>query len=184
MASNIEVRHVLPDDLPQISALHALVFGPGRFTRTAYRIREGTPDISPFCLKAVDDTGALIAVIRFTPVTVGGKAGALLLGPLAVEPVWAGKGFGRRLIADGMALAKDAGVELVVLVGDAPYYERFGFVRSAPDTIKLPGPVDPARLLIAELVPGAGTAFRGMVAGIREPMALSQATSRMPVAAK
>ena len=164
MAVDIEIRHVQPLDLPQISALHARVFGPGRFTRTAYRIREGTPDISDFCLKAVLD-GRMVAAIRFTAVTVGGKSGALLLGPLAVEPEHAGKGYGRRLIADGLELARTAGVQLVLLVGDPPYYERFGFVRVTPGQITLPGPVDPARILGAALQPGALAEFRGLIAG-------------------
>ncbi|MCL4765967.1 MAG: N-acetyltransferase [Hyphomicrobiaceae bacterium] len=162
MASDIVIRHVLPEDLPQVSALHARVFGPGRFTRTAYRIREGTPPVSPFCRKALLD-GRLAAAIRFTPVAIGGESGALLLGPLAVEPQWAGKGYGRRLIAEGMAQAKADGVRLVVLVGDEPYYGRFGFSQVAPGRIRLPGPVDPARVLAAELAPDALFQLSGLV---------------------
>jgi len=164
MASDISIRHVLPEDLPQISALHARVFGPGRFARTAYRIREGTPLISPYCRKALLD-GKLIAAIRYTSVAIGSERGALLLGPLAVEPQFAGKGYGRRLIGETLSEAKSSGIRLVILVGDEPYYGRFGFIRVPPGQIRLPGPVDPARLLAAELAPGALAQFGGLVSG-------------------
>lgn len=167
MASNVVVRQVLPEDLPQISALHARVFGPGCYTRTAYRIREGTPPISRFCRKVLID-GRLIAAIRMTEVRIGGKPGVLLLGPLAVEPEWAGQGYGRRLVAEVMAAAKAEGIRLIVLVGDEPYYGRFGFVRVKPGQITLPGPVDPARVLAAELVPGALESYRGLITADEE----------------
>ena len=162
MASDVEVRQPRPDGLPQIFDLHARVFGPGRFTRTAYRIREGTPLISPYCLLARID-GALVAAIRFTNVTIDRQDKALLLGPLAVEPQWAGQGYGRRLIAAGLEIAKADGVRLSVLVGDMAYYQRFGFVRVPPGQIRLPGPADPARILACELEPGALTSYRGLV---------------------
>lgn len=164
MASDISIRHVLPEDLPQISALHARVFGPGRFARTAYRIREGTPLISPYCRKTLLD-GKLIAAIRYTSVAIGSERGALLLGPLAVEPQFAGKGYGRRLIGETLSEAKSSGIRLVILVGDESYYGRFGFIRVPPGQIRLPGPVDPARLLAAELAPGALAQFGGLVSG-------------------
>jgi predicted N-acetyltransferase YhbS len=107
--------------------------------------------------------GELVAAIRFTEVRIGGAAGALLLGPLAVEPRLAGKGYGRRLVADGIDNARQAGVKLIVLVGDLPYYGRFGFVRVPAGQILMPGPVDPARLLAAELVPGALASYCGPV---------------------
>ncbi len=162
MAIDVSIRHVLPEDLPQISALHARVFGPGRFTRTAYRIREGTAMISPYCRKALLDT-QLIAAIRYTAVRIGDKPGALLLGPLAVEPEWAGQGFGRRLVAETLSAAEAGGIRLVVLVGDLPYYGRFGFTRVPPGQILLPGPVDPERLLAAELLPGALASCSGSI---------------------
>jgi predicted N-acetyltransferase YhbS len=162
MSPELTVRPVVAADLPAILALHARVFGPGRFVRTAYRIREGTPPVSRFCLMAILD-GELVAAIRFTEVGIGGAAGALLLGPLAVEPRVAGQGYGKRLVADGIANARAAGVRLIVLVGDLSYYGRFGFVRVPAGQIMMPGPVDPARLLAAELVPGALASYRGTV---------------------
>jgi predicted N-acetyltransferase YhbS len=162
------VSAITAADLPSIFDLNERVFGPGRFTRTAYRIREGLPLISRFCLKATQGQ-ALVAAIRFTEVTIGGQPGGLLLGPLAVETGYAGLGHGKRLIADGLANAKSAGLRICVLVGNEPYYGRFGFVVLPPGQIELPGPADPSRMLGAELSPGALGQYRGMVRGIASP---------------
>ena len=98
--------------------------------------------LSPYC--SVAHLGSqLIAAVRFTPITIGGAGGALLLGPLVVDPDFAGQGFGKRLIGDALQAAKAAGVKLVVLVGDEPYYGRFGFRPIPLQQITLPGPVDP-----------------------------------------
>jgi predicted N-acetyltransferase YhbS len=161
---SVTTRPAVQADIPLISDLSAQVFGPGRFVRTAYRVREGTPDVSPFCRVAELD-GRIIAAIRMTEITIGGRGGALMLGPLAVEQAFAGQGYGRRLIAESMDAARAAGRELVLLVGDMPYYGRFGFVPVPPGQIILPGPVDSARLLAAELTAGTLQRFRGMVAG-------------------
>ncbi len=109
----------------------------------------------------------LIAAVRFTSITIGGVNGALLLGPLAVDPDFAGQGYGRRLVSEAMEAAKAAGVKLVLLIGDEPYYGRFGFSPVPPGQITMPGPVDPARLLAAELVPGALAAHTGLIAPFR-----------------
>src|SRR5262245_4962738 len=166
MSPDALVRSVLPEDLPAIFDLHARVFGPGRFTRTAYRVREGTPPISRYCIKAMLGN-ELVAAIRYTPVTIGGRGGALLLGPLAVEPEYAGQGYGKGLVAVSLERAKADGVELVTLVGDEAYYGRFGFFRVPLGQITLPGPVDPSRMLAAELQPGALPHFRGVMAAER-----------------
>jgi predicted N-acetyltransferase YhbS len=164
----VVVSAVTALDLPAIFGLNERVFGPGRFTRTAYRIREGLPLISRFCLKATDGT-KLVAAIRFTELTIGGQTGALMLGPLAVEPGYAGLGYGKRLIADGMAQAKAAGLNLCLLVGDEPYYGRLGFVVLPCGQIQLPGPADPGRVLGAAFVPGAITQYSGLVRGVPSP---------------
>ena len=166
MLSKVLNRPVTPADLPTITELHARVFGPGRFTRTAYRVREGTPPISRYCRAALLGQ-RIIAAVRFTDIAVGATEGALLLGPLAVDPEFAGKGFGRALVGEALEAAKSDGVRLVVLVGDEPYYGRFGFRPVPPGQITLPGPVDPNRLLAAELAPGALSAYHGLVAARR-----------------
>jgi predicted N-acetyltransferase YhbS len=125
-------------------------------------VREGTPPYSQFC-RAAFIGDRMIAAVRFTPVTIGGSPGALLLGPLAVDTEFAGNGYGRALIGQSIEAAKAAGLRLIVLVGDEPYYSRFGFRAVMPGQITLPGPVDPARILAAELEPGALAAFRGPV---------------------
>jgi predicted N-acetyltransferase YhbS len=163
---HILVRQALPEDSADIRALHARAFGPGRFARTAYRLREGTAEVSPFCRVCRID-GQLAAAVRFTPILVGGKGGALLLGPLAVDPAFANQGHGRGLVATALEAARNAGIALVVLVGDAPYYARLGFKRVPHGQIMLPGPVDPERLLAVELAPGMLANFSGLVAADR-----------------
>jgi len=166
MPSDILHRLMTPADLPQVSQLNATVFGPGRFTRTAYRVREGAPPLSRYCRAAfLDDR--MIAAVRFTEIRIGKAEGALLLGPLAVDPEFAGKGHGRQLIAEALEAAAGDGMRLVVLVGDEPYYARFGFKPVPPGQVSLSGPVDPRRLLAAELVPGALDLYRGLVVAKR-----------------
>jgi predicted N-acetyltransferase YhbS len=152
-------------DLAAIEALHDHVFGPGALTRTAYRIREGMPALSPFC-RVMFVGRTLVSAVRFTPIRIGSSIGALLLGPLAVASEHANKGYGRRLVAEGLAKAAQANVRLVLLVGDQPYYSRFGFRPVARGQIQMPGPIDVGRLLAAELTQGALSTFCGRVTGI------------------
>ncbi len=166
MSDKILTRPARPDDAASLAQFHAEVFGPGRFARTAYRIRESAGDPlqapSPFCRVAFRE-GDIVAAVRFTEITIGGKPGALLLGPLAVAPQFAGQGYGRQLVGEGIEAARAAGRSLVLLVGDLPYYARFGFQHVPPGQITLPGPVDPARLLAVELEDGALARARGIV---------------------
>jgi predicted N-acetyltransferase YhbS len=160
---DIIVRPAGPEDSAEIRALHVRAFGPGRFARTAYRLREGTEELSPFCRVCRID-GQLVAAVRFTPILIGARDGALLLGPLAVDPAFANQGYGRGLVGGALEAARGAGIALVLLVGDEPYYARLGFRRVPSGQITLPGPVDPERLLIVELVPGALAKYSGLVA--------------------
>jgi predicted N-acetyltransferase YhbS len=165
MSDRILIRTAELADVAAIGALHARVFGPGRFARSAYRVREGRRDgnrLSDFCHVAVRGN-RLIASITLSDVKIGGVPGALLLGPIAVDPEFAGQGYGRQLIAEGLQDARTAGNSLVILVGDESYYGRLGFVRVPPGQITLPGPVNPARLLAHPLQGGAIEAARGLV---------------------
>ena len=153
-SGNLEIRHENSGDTPVLSQLAAEAFGPGRFARSAYRVREGIAPVAGLSLCGVLD-GEVVGGIRFTAIDIGGEAGSLLLGPLIVAPSMTGRGFGRALIEDGLARARGQGFALVLLVGDMPYYGRFGFKPVPGGRITLPGPVDPARLLYLELVPGA-----------------------------
>jgi predicted N-acetyltransferase YhbS len=164
--SAANVRGVRATDAVALSNLHRVVFGPGRFARTAYRVREGTGLASRFCrVMVIGDE--IIAAIRFADITIGGRPGAVLLGPLAVAPDHANQGHGRALIAQGLAACAQAGIQLCLLVGDEPYYGRLGFKRIPHGQITLPGPVDPARLLALEIAPGSLAAFKGVVAATR-----------------
>ncbi len=153
-----------PDDADDIQRLNERVFGPGRYARTAYRIREqADPDPS---LSFVARVGTLlVGAVAMTPIAIGG-AKALLLGPLIVEPVFRSQGIGEALVTRSLEAAKAAGWKLVILVGDEPYYSRMGFRPTPPGRIRLPEPVDPARLLHCELEPGALDAAEGEARGL------------------
>jgi len=155
---------ILPEtaaDAMAIERLHERTFGPGRYAKSAYRLREGrghTLDLS-FTARV---GSLLIGSVRLTPVCIG-ETPALLLGPLTVEPPFRGHGVGGALIARALKEAKAAGHSLVVLVGDAPFYAKSGFKPIAKGQVKMPGPVDPARLLVAELKTGAFEGVAGMI---------------------
>jgi predicted N-acetyltransferase YhbS len=163
-SSKLEIRHESDGDAPALSQLAAEAFGPGRFARSAYRVREGIPPVAGLSLCGTLD-GHLVGGIRFTAIRIGDKEGGVLLGPLIVDPAATGKGFGKALVAEGLARARADGFTFVLLVGDMPYYGRFGFNPTPPGRITLPGPVDPARLLGFELVPGAMEGAAGAVKG-------------------
>ena len=127
-------------------------------------MREGIPPVPGLSLVGWRGD-RLVGGIRFTAISIGEEAGAALLGPLVVDPAEKGKGFGRALVEEGLDRAKAQGFSLVLLVGDMPYYGRFGFSPVRPGQITLPGPVDPARLLALELVPGALATASGQVKG-------------------
>jgi predicted N-acetyltransferase YhbS len=164
-ATGVTTHAVTPADYQALSDLHDRVFGPGALTRTAYRVREGLPRHTRYCRVARASDGAVMAFLRFAAIRIGGVGGALLLGPLAVGASYANQGHARRLIAEGLAAAAADGLQLVVLVGDAPYYGRLGFKPIGYGQITLPGPVDPSRLLAFELVDGALARYRGSVTG-------------------
>jgi predicted N-acetyltransferase YhbS len=127
-----------------------LAFGPGRFAKTAYRLREGADAVPGLSFAGFLDE-ELIATIRFWPVKIGTDTPALMLGPLAVDPTRRGKGWGLEMIEVGLTHAKVHGHHLVVLVGDEDYYARQGFKKVPPGQITMPGPCDPQRLLYCEL---------------------------------
>jgi predicted N-acetyltransferase YhbS len=163
-SSSLAIRLETASDALVLSELSAQAFGPGRFTRSAYRVRENTPPVGALCLCAMLGE-RLVGGIRFTAISIGDKEGAALLGPLVVDPAEKGQGFGRALVEEGLARARAEGFGLVLLVGDMPYYGRFGFQPVLPEQMTLPGPVDPARLLAVELVPGALQRAVGQVKG-------------------
>jgi predicted N-acetyltransferase YhbS len=150
-----------PDDTTAIDRLNARTFGPGRFAKSAYRIREDVPHRLDLSFTARVGT-LLVGSVRLSPIVIG-TTPALLLGPLTVEPPFRDRGIGLKLIERALAEARSKGHRLVVLVGDEPYYGKAGFKRIPKGMVSMPGPVDPARLLVAELAPGAFDGVSGMI---------------------
>jgi len=150
------------EDAEAIERLNARTFGPGRFTKSSYRLREEVAHLPDLSFTARIGT-LMVGSVRLSPILIG-KAKALLLGPLTIEPPFRSHGIGRRLIARALDEARQKGHRLVILVGDEPYYAKSGFRRVPKGQATMPGPVDPARLLVAELVPGA---FEGVSGPIR-----------------
>jgi predicted N-acetyltransferase YhbS len=148
-------------DLPAVEKLDDRAFGPGRFAKTAYRLRERVkPDFDLSCVARVGTL--LVGANRMTRIAIG-AAPALLLGPLTVDPPFRRHGIGRALMERSITAARVAGHRLVILVGDEPYYRRIGFQRVPQERLKMPGPVDPARLLYLELAEGAFEGVKGSV---------------------
>jgi predicted N-acetyltransferase YhbS len=150
-----------PEDAGAIERLHERTFGPGRYARTAYRIREKVAHTLDLSFTARVGT-LLVGSVRLTQVRIG-ETPALLLGPLTIEPPFRDRGIAKVLMERAMVDAKLKGHRLVVLVGDAPYYARVGFKLVPKGQVKLDGPVDPARILYAELVEGAFAGVSGIV---------------------
>jgi predicted N-acetyltransferase YhbS len=149
------------DDADAIERLHERTFGPGRYARTAYRIREDIPHRLDLSYTARIGT-LMVGSVRLSPIRIGATP-ALLLGPLTVEPPFRDRGIGLALIERALAEAKSKGHRLVVLVGDEPYYGKAGFRRIPKGRVTMPGPVDPERLLVAELAPGASENIAGAI---------------------
>lgn len=164
MQESIRTRLEQPSDAASIAALQQLSFGPGAYARAAFRVREQAPH-DPALSFVTERDGALIASVRLTPIRVGDDRG-LLLGPLVVDPCCKNMGYGKALMRLAMEEARRAGCPFVVLVGDEPYYRPFGFRVLPPKRVLMPGPVDPARLLVAELQPGAAEGLKGTVTGV------------------
>jgi predicted N-acetyltransferase YhbS len=150
------------DDAIAVERLHARTFGPGRFARTAFRIRERAVHLPDLSFTARIGT-LLVGSVRLTAIRIG-EADGLLLGPLTVEPPFRRRGIGLALLREALDAARRKGHRLVVLVGDEPYYGQAGFRRIPKGRAHMPGPVDPDRLLVAELVEGA---FAGVSGAIR-----------------
>lgn len=158
---DVTFRPEIAADAAAVDAIHDMTFGPGRYSRTAFRIREGYAADGPTSLVALH-AGAVIGSVRLTAIAVGDTP-ALLLGPLAVLPALKNLGVGKALMRRSLEAARQRHHRLVVLVGDLPYYWPFGFRVIPAGRVELPGPVDPARLLWAELTPGASDGVVGLV---------------------
>ena len=159
------IFNIVPEAETHFAEIETLLdeaFGPGRFAKTAYRLREGVAPISDLGLVGFHE-GELVGSIRFWPIRIGTYASALMLGPLVISPKFRGRNLGFELIKQGLAKARTSGSELVILVGDEPYYRRSGFKQVAPGHLTMPGPCDPQRLLFHELIPDVMSSVEGPI---------------------
>lgn len=174
-----------PKHAAAIEALLDASFGPDRFTKTAYRLRDGVDSIPALNLVAIehDEHGreVVVGTIRYWPILVGGATPSILLGPIAVAAHLQGSGLGSKLIRMSLNKAVALGHKSVILVGDAPYYERFGFSRALTLGMEMPGPVDMNRLLGLELVEGALSDAAGMIGKPEQADAQDAAIGATPV---
>lgn len=153
------------DDSYEVEYLYDLAFAPGREALSSYRLREGVEPVGALCLVARDGYGVLAGAIRYWPVVIGEvRSDALLLGPVAVHPTYQGEGLGGLLVRESLERARGLGWQRVILVGDAPYYGKFGFERA--DTLAFPPPTNPERLLCRALEEGAFDGVRGLIGSV------------------
>jgi predicted N-acetyltransferase YhbS len=132
-------------DAKAVDALIERAFGPGRYAKAAERLREHNRPLLDISFVAWCDDD-LVGCVRMWPILIGAEP-AVLLGPFAVEPDWRSRGLGAALIERACAAAEAAGHALIFLVGDAPYFGPLGFQVVPTGRIRMPGPVDPARVM-------------------------------------
>lgn len=156
----IDLKCETQADWWEVEALYDLCFAPGREALSSYRLRDGIAPLADMCLVERDEQGTLGGAVRSWPVRIG-PARAILFGPVAVHPTRQGEGLGAYLIYKSIEIARNSGWSRMMLVGDAPYYGRFGFTRL--DHIVMPPPTNPARVLGLELRPGAWQHMKGHV---------------------
>ena len=170
MSPTWQIRLEAPQDAERVEALNADSFGPGRFAKSAYRLREGVLPVASLSFVAVENE-VLRGSVRFWPIRVGGHE-ELLLGPLAVQSDQRGRGIGIALMQAGIEAARQGPWRGILLVGDEPYYTKVGFARLPPGRVKFPGPVDQNRILGLSLKSGELLTLSGQVrrAQIDEPV--------------
>ena len=164
----VAIREERPTDVAAREGLLDACFGEGRFEKTCERLREGRLPAEGLSL-VLELDGKIAGTVRLWPVAAGPDRPALLLGPIAVDCRLQGLGLGSRLMREALMRAKARGRKAVLLVGDAPYYGRFGFSAEKTGALRLPGPYEPERFLALELKPGALDGARGLVAAAGEP---------------
>ncbi|MBV8392303.1 MAG: N-acetyltransferase [Alphaproteobacteria bacterium] len=152
-----------PKDDAAIEAMTAAAFGPDRFHKTVYRLREDVAPIKDLCFVCLDQKGRLVASIRNWPILINEEWPAVMLGPLAISPELRGLGYGKALMWLSMAQSRMQGHSRIILVGDPEYYNQFGFRRDLALHLQLPGWVEERRFLALALVAGAMIGVHGMI---------------------
>jgi predicted N-acetyltransferase YhbS len=160
----ITIRAELPADEAPRERLLDRAFGKSRKRKTSERLRDERLPADGLAFTAVNKAGRVVGTVRLWHVIAGSAGPALLLGPLAVDAAYRGKGLGRELMHKAVATAFAAGHDSILLVGDAPYYARFGFKPELVQDLHLPGPVERGRFLGLELMPGSLDGAEGLVA--------------------
>jgi predicted N-acetyltransferase YhbS len=158
----VTIRNEKHGDIAAREDLLDRVWGAARFEKTAERLREGRSPAAGLSLIAEQDE-QLVGTVRLWHVCAGPGRPALLLGPLAVDEAERGRGVGAALMQRAMAVARRRGHRAVILIGDAPYYGRFGFSAEKTGALWLPGPCERHRLLGCELTSGALDGARGLI---------------------
>ena len=154
----VEISEQTAADDAAIEILMDGAFGPARHSRPVWLLRSGPP-VADLCL-VLRESNAMLASLRFWEVQLEQQT-VLLLGPLAVQPDLRGRGYGRQIVAEGLARAAAIGKwQLVLVSGESDYYPKFGFVPAAPYQLDWPGFVEPERLQFLELHQGALAALR------------------------
>jgi len=173
-AAPFAIRAERASDVAAREALLDACFGDNRLTRTCQRLRDGRVPAEGLALSAVR-LGRLVGTVRLWHVSVGGIP-ALMLGPLAVEASSRQLGVGAALMDHALAAAKARGHRAVILLGDAPYYARFGFSAAKTGGLSLPGAFERDRLLGLELDEGALDGAWGMIAPTGAPLPKAKAS--------
>ncbi len=158
----ITIREETFRDVEAREALLDACFGPARFQKTCERLREGRMAADGLSL-VIDRDGEVIGTVRLWHVSAGPNRSALMLGPIAIDPSVQSLGLGGKLMREGLKRASQLGHRAVLLVGDAPYYERFGFSSAKTGSLWLPGPYEQSRFLAMEFEPGYLDGARGLV---------------------
>ena len=160
----VTIRSEKSSDFTAREALLNAAFGVKRFRKTSEKLRRGRLAAQGLGFSAVDAQGKLVGTVRLWDIIAGSAGPALLLGPLAVACDAQGQGIGAALMNHAVAEAKRLGHRAILLVGDAPYYSRFGFREGLTRSLQLPGPVERARFLGLELIEGALAGAEGLIA--------------------
>jgi predicted N-acetyltransferase YhbS len=174
----VRIDREAPAETGAREALLDLALGRRWRKKTSERLRDGRLPAEGLSFSARTKVGRLIGTLRLWHISAGADRPALLLGPLAVDPSYRCRGIGSALMCRALSRATELGHRAVLLVGDEPYYKRFGFSRAPTEHLRLPGPFERHRLLALELVPGALRDARGMVvaSGEMAPMASEKST--------
>ena len=159
--TDIAYRPEGPQDAHLIDALIDRAFGPGRHARAADRLRENNTLLPDLSFTAWEGE-RLVGSVRMWPVTIGG-APAAFLGPIAVEAQLRNHRIGQTLVERACEAAARAGWSAVLLVGDAPFFERVGFSAAPAKSVVMPGPVDQRRVLLKALREGGADGLAGLV---------------------